>query len=72
MASPAEIVRAWDRRKAREAAAARAKGMVSNDNSAPEPSGYLEIDGERMPYWLPVPAPAGAPVETEQQKQATA
>ena len=69
MASPAEIVRAWDKRLAREAAAARAKSATANDNSAPEPSGYLEIDGRMMPYWLPVPAPVDAPVE--EPKKAT-
>lgn len=66
MASPAEIVRAWDRRKAREAAAARAKRMVSNDNDEPEPDGYIETADGRMPYWLPVPSP----VETEEPKKA--
>ena len=52
MASPAEIIRAWDKRLARDAAAARAKAMVSNDND--EPDGWIEVDGERMPFWLPV------------------
>ena len=66
MASPAEIVRAWDKRLAREASAARAKTMVSNDNDEPKPDGWIEVDGERMPYWLPVPAP----VETEEPKKA--
>ena len=67
MASPAEIVSAWDRRLAREAAAARAKAMVSNDND--EPDGYIETDAGPLPYWLPVPAPVEAPVE--EPKKAT-
>lgn len=69
MASPAEIVKAWDKREAREAAAARAKRMVSNDNDEPKPDGYIETDDGPMPYWLPKPAPMEAPVE--EPKKAT-
>jgi len=53
MATPSEIVAAWDARLAREAAAARAKASAANDNSPRAPDGYIEIDGQRMAYWLP-------------------
>ena len=53
MASPAEIVRRWDARKAREAAAARAKKHFANDNERREPDGVVMVDGQPMPYWLP-------------------
>ena len=69
MASPAEIVRAWKAREAREAAAARAKRVVSNDNDEPKPDGYIETADGPMPYWLS--APVAPPVETEEPKKAT-
>ncbi len=52
MATPAEIVARWDARKKREAAIARAK-RYANDNERQGPSGYIEVDGEVMAYWLP-------------------
>lgn len=53
MASPAEIVRRWDARMAREAAAARAKKHFANDNERQEATGVLLVDGEPMSYWMP-------------------
>lgn len=52
MATPAEIVARWDARRKREAAVARAR-RFANDNEIQGPSGYIEVDGEVMAYWLP-------------------
>lgn len=52
-ATPAEIVRKWDARKAREASAARAKATVANDNEPRPADGVIMFNGEPMKFWLP-------------------
>lgn len=68
MATPAEIVKRWDARIKREAAAARAKASFANDNRPKEPDGIIFVDGQPMAYWLP----AGAPVDQPDEKKAIA
>lgn len=53
MATPAEIVARWDKIEAMARERARARSRVANDNAPREPDGYIEIDGERVAYWLP-------------------
>lgn len=56
MATPAEIVARWDARLRREAAVKEAKRRAAgpaNDNDPRKPDGYIEVDGQKMPYWLP-------------------
>ena len=66
MATPAEIVKRWDDRLAREASAARAKSTVANDNRPREPDGHLIVDGQPMAFWLP----AGAAVVEKERVSA--
>lgn len=68
MATPAEIVKRWDARLAREAAAARAKATFANDNAEREPDGVVMVNGQPMAFWLP----AGAPVDQPDEKKAIA
>jgi len=59
MASPRELWAASQRRKAAEQAVVRAKERArgpANDNRPRDPDGYITIDGEAMPYWLPATA----------------
>jgi len=51
MATPHEIVARWDARKKREAAIARARKSVTNDNEPRGPTGYFIFDGKPEPYW---------------------
>jgi len=66
MATPAEIVARWDARLAREAAAARAKATVANDNTPRAADGVIVVDGQPMAYWLP----AGAAVAEKERVSA--
>ncbi len=56
MATPAEIVKRWDARIKREAAAARAKASYANDNVPRPADGVILVDGQPMAYWLPAGA----------------
>ncbi len=69
MASPAEIVRRWDIRIAREAAASRATKHYANDNQD-RPDDYIIVDGDKKMgvWWGPNGPPVPRPASVQRKK----